>query len=275
LHVGLFAIGIGIALAFLVPLGWKWRVQTAIVLFGALFVGAVSGAVVGVIHAQVVELNIIAWAFVELAFVGLLTVAAIYLRFYRDPERVPPETENVLLAPADGEVIYVNEVEAQSSVVCTKRGRKFEIGELMSTDLMPELAYLIGIDMNVLDIHVNRAPVAGKIVLQKRTEGKFISLRRPESNVVNERVTTVLDNGEFKVGVIQIASRLVRRIVSFLKEGDTVSIGQRIGMIKFGSQVDVAIPRLTNLRITTRPGERVKAGITIIARYGDQPSVAG
>ncbi len=92
--------------------------------------------------------------------------------------------------------------------------------------------------------------------------------RKQESDILNERVTTIIDNGEFRIGVIQIASRLVRRIVSYLKERDGVRIGQRFGAIVFGSQVDVAIPKMENLRIDIKPGDEVIAGISVIAKYG-------
>jgi phosphatidylserine decarboxylase len=127
--------------------------------------------------------------------------------------------------------------------------------------------------MNILNVHVNRSPIDGKIVLQKYIKGSFLSLRRPEAETCNERVTTIIDNGQFKIAMIQIASRLVRRIVSYLKEGDMVAIGQRIGMIAFGSQVDVAIPQLENLKITVKPGDRVRAGVSIVARHGLQECV--
>ncbi len=270
MHIGLFLAGIGLALLVLVPLSLKWRVQLTLVLPGALLAGALSGAVMGAVQAQVIELHAAAWVFAELAAIGLISLAAIALRFYRDPERVPPETDNVVLSPADGQVVYVSPIAEGSSVVCTKKGRQFQIDELMGADAVPNPACLIGIDMNILDVHINRAPTSGAIVLQKRTPGGFISLRRPESNVVNERVTTVLDNGEFRLGVVQIASRLVRRIVSFQKEGDFVEMGQRIGMITFGSQVDVLIPGLENLSTMVAPGEYVKAGHTIIARFSSQ-----
>jgi phosphatidylserine decarboxylase len=138
----------------------------------------------------------------------------------------------------------------------------------MATDPPPNVAYLIGIDMNILNVHVNRSPIGGKIVLQKYIKGDFLSLRRPESETRNERVTTIIDNGQFKIAVIQIASRLVRRIVSYSKEGDIVAIGQRIGMIAFGSQVDAVIPQLENLKIAVKPGDRVRAGVSILARHG-------
>jgi phosphatidylserine decarboxylase len=95
-----------------------------------------------------------------------------------------------------------------------------------------------------------------------------VSLRRQESEIVNERATTVIDSGTFQVGVIQIASRLVRRIVSYVREGDSLEIGQRIGSILFGSQVDLVIPELENSKIEVMPGDEVKAGISVIARYG-------
>ena len=95
-----------------------------------------------------------------------------------------------------------------------------------------------------------------------------MSLRKPESEIVNERVTTIIGNGKFSIGVVQIASRLVRRIVSYIGEGDRLDIGQRLGAIVFGSQVDVVIPELEKLRIEVKPGEEVKAGVTVIARYG-------
>ena len=85
---------------------------------------------------------------------------------------------------------------------------------------------------------------------------------------MNERVTTIIDSGTFKIAVVQIASRLVRRIASYLGEGDRVRIGQRIGVIRLGSQVDVAIPEIENLRINVKPGDEVRAGVSVIARYG-------
>ena len=124
--------------------------------------------------------------------------------------------------------------------------------------------------MNILNIHVNRTPIAGKTLLRKRIAGRFISLRRQESEILNERVTTVIGNGIFNVGVVQIASRLVRKIISYVKEGDELQIGQRIGAIVFGSQVDVVIPELENLRIEVKPGDEVKAGVSVVARYGNQ-----
>jgi len=121
--------------------------------------------------------------------------------------------------------------------------------------------------MNILNVHVNRAPIGGRVVFQKHTKGKFISLRRQEAAILNERVTTIIHSGTFKIGLIQIASRLVRRIVSYVKEGDTLQIGQRIGIIKFGSQVDLIIPKIENLEIKVKQGNEMLAGVSLIAEY--------
>lgn len=259
---------LGLALLSLPLLGWKWRLKMNTVIPGALVLGGLTGVIVSLLDSMLADLGIIAMVFIELFLIFLMLFVAIVFRFYRDPERVPPKTENVILSPADGEVIYVKEVGKGSSLVSTKGEKQFELSEIMAIDSLANFAYLVGIDMNILNVHVNRAPVGGKIIFQKRINGKFLSLRRPESEILNERVTTIIDGGAFRIGVVQIASRLVRRIVPYLKEGDRVAIGQRIGMIRFGSQVDVAIPGLEKLEIGVKTGDQVTAGVSVIARYG-------
>jgi len=260
--------GVGLAIVSMSLLGWKWRLDMRIVFPGSLVIGGIAGGVALLIDYLGVDLSIIYVLLIELFVISILVFICVAARFYRDPERIPPETENVILSPADGKVIYVNEIEPSSALTSTKGKRRFKLHEVMATDPPPNVAYLIGIDMNVLNVHVNRSPIGGKIVMQKHIRGGFISLRRPEAETRNERVTTIIDNGQFKIAVIQIASRLVRRIVSYLKEGDMVTIGQRIGMIAFGSQVDVAVPQLDNLKITVKPGDQVRAGVSVLARHG-------
>ena len=121
--------------------------------------------------------------------------------------------------------------------------------------------------MNYLNVHVNRAPIAGKNSFLKHIKGKFVSLKRKDAVIENERVLTVIDNGHFKVGIVQIASRLVRKIVSYLQEGQEIQKGQRIGIIRFGSQVDLVLPELASLQIQVALGTKVKAGISILATY--------
>lgn len=246
--------------------GWKWCIKIKIAALFGVIIGTLTAIVASLINLTMDDINIVLLLFLEAALIIGITCLSILVRFYRDPERIPKETENVILSPADGTVIYTNKVEKGSSLVSTKGSRKYRLDEIMSTDLVNDAAYLVGIDMNVLNVHVNRTPIAGKVELVKRTKGRFISLRKQESEVINERVTTIVNSGNFKVGIVQLASRLVRSIVSYPNEGDNLHIAQRIGAIVFGSQVDVAIPDRRNLRIVVKPGDEVKAGISVIAR---------
>ena len=124
--------------------------------------------------------------------------------------------------------------------------------------------YLVGISMHLLNVHVNRAPMAGEVTSLIHTPGQFMSLKRPEAATANERMTTVLESGEIRVAVVQIASRLVRRIVSYIDRGQDVALGQRIGMIRFGSQVDVIVPRRDDVRLAVEVGDIVRAGVSVL-----------
>ena len=264
----IFVSSLALALIFMPLLAWKWRINMKLAIISAIIIGGFTGLIVHWIAPRLPGLGLGVLFLLELFLIFLLVFLAIILRFYRDPERTPLETENVILSPADGQVIYVNKVEKGSSLVSTKGKKNFKLDEITTTSLLDNPAYLIGIDMNMLNVHVNRSPVSGKLIFQKHIKGKFISLRKEESDILNERVIMVIENGNLRFGVIQIASRLVRRILSYMKEGDSLQIGQRIGAIVFGSQVDVVVPNSGNLRIEARPGDEVKAGISVVARYG-------
>ncbi len=147
-----------------------------------------------------------------------------------------------------------------------KNGKKFSLNDFVHCDVLPEGGHLIGIAMSYLDVHVNRAPIKGKISLLKHIKGFFISLKKKEAVIQNERVFSVIDNGFFKVGIVQIASRLVRKIVPYIRQGHEVQRGERIGMIRFGSQVDLILPDLPTFSVEVRPGQKVKAGISIVAK---------
>jgi phosphatidylserine decarboxylase len=252
---------------FLTLLGWKWHVSIRVALPAGIILGALAGFIAGRISEAAGGIHLIWLLPVEFALVIGFTAAIILIRFYRDPERTPAETDDVIISPADGKVIYINSVEKGSALVSTKGKNSYRLDEIISTDLLPDAAYLVGIDMNVLNVHVNRAPIQGDVIFRQLTQGKFLSLRRQDSEVLNQRMTTIISNGTFGVGVVQIASRLVRSIISFVNVGEKLKLGQRIGMIVFGSQVDVAIPRLDNLKIEVNQGDEVKAGVTVIARY--------
>jgi len=231
----------------------------------AFFIGILSGlfvkSILGICNLKFYPILVL-----EFLFIVGISISLLLWRFYRDPRRIPPEDKTAILSPADGRVIYVKRIEQGVIPYIEKKGEKVLFKDFTQSDVFPREAYLIGISMNFLNVHVNRAPIEGKISLVKHIQGKFISLRRKEGLIENERALTVIDNGQFKVGIVQIASRLVRKIVVYLHEGSFVQKGERIGMIRFGSQVDLFLPNVPILHILVKPGEEVKAGISIIGR---------
>jgi phosphatidylserine decarboxylase len=259
------------ALLTALPLAWKWGLGVVRVGIVITVCAAISVAVVASVD-EAVDLSAIVQAgavwLMTLAF-GLSTLA---YRFYRDPERTGPDRDDVIVSPADGRVIYVRGAESGKLPVSDKHGRSYTLEELTKTPLKDESATVIGISLSFLDVHVTRVPISGQVVIHRHAPGRFGSLRRPEMIFENERSTVVIERHELQVAVVQIASRLVRRIVDFVTEGDHVKIAQRLGVIRFGSQVDLVVPVRPDWVITVRPGERVRAGETIVAELSPAAS---
>lgn len=255
--------GIGIAFICLVPPAVKWGIKLRHALAGVVIFGAAAGLV-----AERAPVHHLAGGFIgliiEAGIVTLLAAATVAVLFHRDPDRVPVVTDGVVVSPADGKVVYVRRPGAGRPLFAHKRGRRIDI-----SDVLPEGRSFrqVGIGMNLLDVHVNRAPVAGKVTRTAHLGGEFLSLKRPEAVYRNERVVTVIEHDGQAVGVVMIASRLVRRIDSYVRKGQNVALGERIGMIRFGSQVDVVIPDNPGLNVLVQPGDEVKAGVSVIAEY--------
>jgi len=161
----IFISSLALALVILSLWAWKWKVRIKAAILGAIVIGIVTGLIVYWINTGITDIHMAFLILIELALIILLTLIIILTRFYRDPERTPKETENVILSPADGTVVYVNNVENSSCLVSTKGKTKFPLEEIASTDLLGNAAYLLGIDMNVLNVHVNRSPISGKVIL--------------------------------------------------------------------------------------------------------------
>jgi len=187
--------------------------------------------------------------------------------FFRDPTRVSPAEPGTILSPADGRVIYIKSLKNASFPIAVKKGTNISLTEFTGEPFPLEYGFQIGIMMSFLDVHINRAPIAGKVTRIKRVPGVFRSLKHMDSLLENERVFSIIESQEVRVGLVQIASRLVRRIVPFINEGDDVRQGDRIGMIRFGSQVDLLIPSRDAFVMVCRVGDYVKAGLSVIARY--------
>jgi len=257
-------IGAVLAVLAALPLAWKWQLGVArpAIVVGAL--AAVAVLLVAGTDAAFAVSPVVAAALVWVVTVALATALLAY-RFYRDPERTVPERDDAILSPADGEVVYVRDAPGGMLPVSSKLGRDYALQELTKTPLASEDNVVVGIALNFLDVHVNRAPIRGRAVVQRHFPGRFGSLRRPEMVFENERATLVLARDDLQVAVVMIASRLVRRIVTFVREGDDVAAGQRIGVIRFGSQVDVVLPLRDELAVLVEAGDRVIAGQTAIA----------
>jgi len=256
------------SLLLMLPLAIKWKIAELPALAGAAAASVAAVLPFLWIYPLCETNGTLAAAVVGQAALALtLALSLIMLRFWRDPERVPPEEDGVVLSAADGKVVYVRTVDEGSTPLVTKGSRDYLLKELTGTNVLVNAAHVIGVEMTYLDVHVTWCPIAGQVKLQKRIKGKFISLRKDEAPFVNERLTTIVENTSLTVAVVQVASRLVRCVESYLSVGETVRTGQRLGMIRFGSLVALVLPKRGDLRVEVQPGDRVMAGVSVLARY--------
>jgi len=189
----------------------------------------------------------------------LLGVTVWVLAFFRDPIRTTPRNERYIIAPADGMVTLIQCVLAPKELVG-------EMGEGRFTR--------VSIFMSVFDVHINRTPIAGTIKQVVYIAGKFLNADLDKASEDNERQHFVVERSDgVKVGFTQIAGLVARRIVPFVKPGDMVAAGQRIGLIRFGSRVDVYLPAGTAPKVAL--GQRCVAGETVLGILGDKESVCG
>lgn len=190
-----------------------------------------------------------------LAAVPLL-LGAFLLWFFRDPERQVPPGAGLVVSPADGKVTDVSTI--------TLKGE-------------PRLR--VSIFLNVFDVHVNRAPIAGQITAVEYRRGSFHNAMSPSSSLENEQNVVTLEGDDGRVVFSQIAGLVARRIVFRKRLGERVERGERVGMIKFGSRVDVWLP--VSAAVQVEVGQRVKAGASVLAHLpvgqvpGEEPALAG
>ncbi|CAG37500.1 phosphatidylserine decarboxylase family protein [Desulfotalea psychrophila] len=179
-----------------------------------------------------------------LTFIFLLATA-FTLYFFRDPERFVPDDPSALISPADGKIIVIEKTDKQ--------------------DFIEGEALKISIFMNVFNVHVNRAPIAGKVDKIIYTPGKFYSADSSQGAEYNENCGIVLTtNSGKKIAFVQVAGLIARRIVCWLEPNDTIQSGRRVGLIRFGSRVDLYLPTDTALSVSV--GDKVRAGETILGQ---------
>lgn len=178
-------------------------------------------------------------------FLAFLLLTAFFVFFFRDPEReLPPLEQGSVICPADGKIIDISET--------------FEDGYLKRNTRR------ISIFLSIFDCHINRSPVSGKVAGTTYSPGKFKMAFKGDSSEVNERLATLIEcEGGVQVVIVQVAGFLARRIVSRAKFGDVLEIGEKFGIIKFGSRVDVYLPE--DVKVGVEVGQKVVAGRTVIA----------
>jgi phosphatidylserine decarboxylase len=196
-------------------------------------------------------------------FVGWLLVGGTIwvATFFRDPIRTTPRGDKFIVAPADGLITMIARVPPPP--------------ELRGAEALAEAEYTrVSIFMSVFDVHINRAPISGRVKRIAYVPGKFVNADLDKASEDNERQHFLVEGADgLKVGFTQIAGLIARRILAFVKEGDTVEAGQRVGLIRFGSRVDVYLPQGIAARVVL--GQRAIAGETVLGIVGLDIPVTG
>lgn len=184
----------------------------------------------------------------------LLWVALIgfTMYFFRDPERESPNDPDIAVAPADGHVVAIEEV--------------------IENDALFRPMICVSIFLSVVDVHVNRSPIAGRITYSEGRKGKYLDARNPESARKNAQRLWVIEGPRVTVAVRQITGAIARRIVPWSKVGDELVQGEKFGMIRFGSRTEIYVP--VDSKILVRVGESVRAGVSPIAQFAAVPAPA-
>jgi phosphatidylserine decarboxylase len=207
---------------------------------GLVFIGIATLITVGTYAAALGRRS---WPLWILAFLfTLLTLWVAY--FFRDPERVGERGPDVLIAPADGRVVMITEVDEPAFI----HGK----------------AKRVSIFMNVFNVHVNRYPASGTVRFVHYNPGRFLNAATEKSSLENEQMSVGLEHDGVRILVRQIAGLIARRIVTYSREGETVEQGERMGIIRFGSRVDLFMP--PSAEVLVREGEMTVAGTTVVAR---------
>lgn len=204
----------------------------------------------------------------DLSFIGwpLVALTAGILAFFRDPERIIPQDDRAIVSPADGHVCQIVEVEPPAELV----------GEDSAgvVGLPAGPVTRISIFMSVFDVHINRSPIGGMVRRLVYMPGKFMSADLDKASDDNERQHILVERSDgVLIGFTQIAGLVARRIVPFVKPGDMIAAGQRVGLIRFGSRVDVYLPSGTQSKVLL--GQKMVAGETVLAELGEQLLIEG
>lgn len=233
--------------------GWQWP---SVHPEGRKF-GVIAGAI-ALSFLLILDWDIIGWP--------MLALTGGILAFFRDPERVVPQDDNYIVSPADGTVAQIIKVDPPAEMV----GNDGTGYSGLSTGPVTR----VSIFMSVFDVHINRTPIAGVVKRLVYIPGKFMNADLDKASEENERQHILIERGDgVTIGFTQIAGLVARRIVPFIKPGDIVAAGQRIGLIRFGSRVDVYLPAGTEPKVLI--GQKTIAGETVLAQIGQGTLIEG
>lgn len=198
--------------------------------------------------------------------ISLLSVALLLFLFWkvvflRNPNRKTPNGDYVI-APADGKVIEIFEFNGAEVTLFKGNQRMLGLIHSLTKDVAKE-GYIVSIFMSPLDVHINRAPISGKVKSVVHSAGKFLAVNTFEAGLVNEKAETII-KGKITIKMIQIAGFLARRVVTNINAGQDVTAGQQVGLINLGSQVTMILPKTVTLKV--KKGDRTVAGETILAK---------
>ncbi|MEZ6047390.1 MAG: phosphatidylserine decarboxylase family protein [Planctomycetaceae bacterium] len=198
------------------------------------------------IGAPITVWSILGWL---ISLAGII-IGGLIVWFFRDPERPVPAEPGLVVSPADGKVVLIEEIEHDEHIGGP--------------------AVQIGIFLSIFNVHMNRAPIESRVISLKYKPGKYLNALRPESARENEQLAIKLQglNAPHRCMLVrQITGAIARRIVCWVKPGDLLNRGERFGMIKLGSRTEIVLPREEGMEIVTKIGEHVKAGKSIFVRY--------
>ncbi len=275
--LSLFLLSILISLVFSTGMYFylhhKTRIRKLYLLTDNIFVGFFSGTITYFLiknfyKSPLPEIDVRA-ILLSIFISGILVIFSGFLltmyRFWRTPKRKLTAVKGEIVSPADGKIIYIRHYSGGEVPVAEKNGLTAKLNEILQSEILNNNIWQIGINMTPFDVHKNCAPQSGKVILNKHIPGSFLSLKLPDAILRNERNTLVIRNEENElIGVVQTASKLVRRIDTYVSEGQNVEQGHWFGMIRFGSQVDLLFP--DHYKVLVKPGQQVFAVSTVIAK---------
>ena len=204
-----------------------------IIIIGTLLIVLIATLVINYLHFLTIPVIIL----LSLIFAWLLW-------FFRDPVRlIPMPGDDILYAPCDGKVVVIEEVDENIYF----KARRIQVSIFMSP----------------LDVHVNRVPVSGRVVFNQYFPGKYLVAWHPKSSTENERNFSVIDQGTYELGIVQIAGAMARRILNYLTVGEEIKQGEELGFIRFGSRVDLYLP--LDAKVEVKINDVVKGNLSVVA----------